>query len=66
MMGGDEPLLDIRAGAHLLGAAQQDAHRAGADLLEEDVLLGVRVRVANGGDVLRGMPCCTSLAITSW
>ena len=46
--------MDIRARAHLLRAAQQDAHRPLADLLEEDVLLGIRVRVSDGGDVLAG------------
>ena len=53
-MCGDEPLLDVRAGAHLLGAAEEHAHRAVSHLLEEDLLLGVRVGVADRGDVLAG------------
>src|SRR6266581_5685565 len=54
IMCGDEALLDIRARAHFLCAAEQDAHRAVADLLEQDVLLGIRVRVPDRGDVLPG------------
>ena len=54
MMQRDEPLLDVGAGAHLLRAAEQHAHRALADLLEQGLLLGVGVGVADGGDLLPG------------
>ena len=53
-MCGDEALLDVRPGAHLLRAAEQDAHRALTNLLEQDVLLGVGVGLADGGDLLPG------------
>ncbi len=50
-MQGDEPFLDVGAGAHLLRAAEQHADRAVPDLLEEGLFLGVGVGVADGGDL---------------
>ena len=59
-MQGDQAFLDVGAGAHLLRAADQHAHRALPDLLEEGLFLGVGFGVADGGDLLarecRGRP----------
>ena len=54
VMQGHQPLLDVGAGAHLGRRADQDAHRALADLLEQGLLLGVGVGVAHDGDLVAG------------
>ena len=46
--------MDVRARAHLLRAAQHDAHGPLAHVLEQHLLLGIRVRVPDRGDVLAG------------
>jgi hypothetical protein len=48
-MQSDEALLDIGAGAHFLGAADQHAHRALPHFLEQGLFLGVGIGVADGG-----------------
>ena len=53
-MQGHQALLDVGAGAHLLRAAEQHADGAGSDLLEQGLLLGVAVGIADGGDLLAG------------
>ncbi len=45
-----QPFLDVRACAHLLGAAQQDANAAGIDGIEEQLLFGVGIGFVNEGD----------------
>ena len=52
VMQGDQAFLDVGAGAHFLGAADQHADRAIPDLLEERLLLDVGFGVADGGDLL--------------
>src|SRR6266852_1027693 len=54
MMQGDKAFLDVGAGTHFLGAADQHAHRTLPDLLEEGLLLGVGFGVAHGGYLLAG------------
>ena len=53
---GDQSLLYVRAGPHLLGGADQHPHRPLADLLEQSLLLGVGVGVgvAGAGDLIAG------------
>ena len=51
-MQGHQAFLDVGAGAHLLRAADQHAHRTVADFLEEGLFLGVGFGVADGGDLL--------------
>ena len=53
---GYEPVLNIRPGAHLLGAADENAHLAGADFGEQDLLLLVGGSVVDEGDLLQGHP----------
>ena len=50
-MQGHQPLLDVGARPHLLRAAEEHADRTLADLLEQGLLLGVGIGVANGGDL---------------
>jgi len=50
----DQAFLDVGAGAHFLGTADQDANRALPYLLEERLFLGVRLGVTDGGDLLAG------------
>ena len=61
-MQGDQAFLDVGAGAHLLRAADQHAHRTLPHLLEEGLFLGVGFGIADGGDLLarecRGRPAC--------
>ena len=52
VMQGDQAFLDVGAGAHLLRAADEHAHRTLPDLLEEGLFLGVGFGVADGGDLL--------------
>ena len=52
MMQRRQAFLHIGAGAHLLGAAQQHAHRALPDFLKEALFLGVGLRLADRGDLL--------------
>ena len=52
MMQRYEAFLDVGAGAHLLRAADEHAHRTSSDLLEESLLLGIGFGVADGGDLL--------------
>ena len=65
MVQGDQPFLHVGAGAHLLRAADQHPDLAAADLIEQGSFLGVGVGVADGGDLLRGMPRATSLSMIS-
>ena len=60
-MEGHEAFLDVRAGAHLLGAAEEHADGAAPDPLEERLLLGVGVGVADGGDLRAGDAACDEL-----
>ncbi len=48
----NEALLYIRAGAHFLSAADEDADGTVADFLEEGLFLGVGFGIADGGDLL--------------
>jgi hypothetical protein len=50
----DQAFLDIGAGAHLLRAADQHAHRTLPYLLEKRLLLRVGFGIADGGDLLAG------------
>ena len=52
MMQSGQPLLDIGAGAHLLRGTDQDSHSIVADLFEEHLFFGVRIGIADGGDLV--------------
>jgi hypothetical protein len=54
VMQGDEAFLDVGAGAHFLGTADQHANRTIPDFLEEGLFLGVGFGIADGGDLLAG------------
>ena len=45
-----QPFLDVRARAHLFGAAEQDANAAGIDGIEEQLLFGIGIGFVNEGD----------------
>ena len=47
-----QPLLHVGAGAHFLGAAEQDAHGTLPHLGEQGLLLAIGVGVAHAGDLL--------------
>ena len=61
VMQGDQAFLDVGAGAHLLRAADQHAHRAASDFLEQGLFLGVGIGVADGGDLRPGDAACCQL-----
>jgi hypothetical protein len=52
VMQGDQAFLDVGAGAHFLGTADQHTHRTIPYFLEEGLFLGVGFGVADGGDLL--------------
>ena len=49
-----QPFLDVGAGAHFLGAADQDADRTAAHPIEQRLFLGVGIGVADGGHLRAG------------
>ena len=51
MMQGDEAFLHLGPSPHFLGAAEQHPHRTVADLFEQGLFLGVRLRLADAGDL---------------
>src|SRR5271166_2728930 len=52
MVQGGQAFLDVGAGAHFRGAADQHADAAAPDLVEQGLFLAVAVGVADGGDLL--------------
>jgi hypothetical protein len=56
MMEGDEPFLHVRARPHLLGAAEENADLAGANILEQRQLRGIRIVVLDEGNLALGSP----------
>ena len=61
MMQGNQSFLNIRASAHFLRAAHEDANFAGTHLLEQSMFLQIAVEILHEGDLLGGNAACNEL-----